>query len=195
MENVGDRIKAFRESRSLTQKDIFQATGGEIKQTSLSAIENNQAKPGFDTLTALLNAYPELSSDWLIRGEGPMYKRGAELTPVSQLPPQVPSEAPAAPGTLRRNREGEGGSYWEAIAQERLARIQNLEQTVERLWGQNTDLLKKPEASADAADLYKTVDEIASEHRFSSVEMPDIARFVPTSRPRPAVHGFRLGVA
>ena len=81
MENIGARIKAFRESRGLTQKDIFQATHGEVKQTSLSAIENNQAKPGFDTLAALLAAYPGLSSDWLLLGAGPMLRDGRALTP------------------------------------------------------------------------------------------------------------------
>ena len=121
MENVGARIKAFRESRNLTQKDIFQATQGEIKQTSLSAIENNQAKPGFDTLTALLNAYPELNSDWLLLGVGPMLKNG-------QLPPPVPSEAKPTPGTLRRNRDDEDGNYWQQIARERGETIELLKQ-------------------------------------------------------------------
>ena len=115
METIGTRIRAFRESRNLTQKDIFQATRGEIKQTTLSAIENGQAKPGFDTLAALLDTYPELSSDWLLRGTGPMLRDGRTLAPVAAplpvatavLPAQAPADTLAQFLTLLSEREAE----------------------------------------------------------------------------------------
>lgn len=99
MQTIGERIRAFRDSRGLTQKEIFLATKEEIKQTTLSAIENGQAKPGFETIAALLNAYQELSADWLIRGSGPMII-GEPAPPQRQEPapaPTGPAYTPAAP--------------------------------------------------------------------------------------------------
>ncbi|MDB5235440.1 MAG: helix-turn-helix protein [Hymenobacter sp.] len=153
MDNVGARIKAFRESHGLTQKDIFQATKGEIKQTSLSAIENNQAKPGFDTLSALLDAYPTLSSDWLLRGTGPMLKDG-------QLPPVVPSEArpykehlPKKPGEATPSEIDFVGSLIRQF-EEQVARYEEREaQWTEREAFYQELLRKKPEGNLIAAGL------------------------------------------
>jgi len=164
METVGERIKAFRDSRGLTQKDIFQATNGEIKQTSLSAIENNQAKPGFDTLAALLAAYPTLSSDWLLRGAGPMLADG-DLPALSRPaahgrahgeartavhPTVQPADKELAAGT-------NVGPYLhdeDPVVQQLLIRIAEKDRIIERqqedieAW---RDAFRKPLASAEAA--------------------------------------------
>ena len=41
------------------------------------------AEPKFSTLEAILKAFPKLSAEWLMRGEGEMYRDGAQSPQVS----------------------------------------------------------------------------------------------------------------
>jgi transcriptional regulator with XRE-family HTH domain len=52
-----------------------------VAQTTLSEYLNNGKIPSFKVVNGILDAYPDVSAEWLLRGEGEMYKT-TELPPV-----------------------------------------------------------------------------------------------------------------
>lgn len=108
MEHIGSRIRVFREEMGLTQIDLFRSTG--IKQTTLSSIESG-TEPKAGIVGAMLAAYPTLSPDWLLTGNGPMLRDERVETPLElpagqparqiQMPVavQAPIERPAVAGS------------------------------------------------------------------------------------------------
>ncbi len=56
---------------------------GYERSSKLYKLLKKEAKPGFDTLDDLLMAWPEVSAEWLMRGEGPMLKGGTMPAPVA----------------------------------------------------------------------------------------------------------------
>ena len=65
--NYGERLKAARSHKGLTQKELGAATNGEVKQASISKIERgDQDFSGFDILLAMaLDVHPK----WLKDGD------------------------------------------------------------------------------------------------------------------------------
>lgn len=64
--------------------------------TSIDSIVKGKTKPSFDLLEAVLEHYPQVSPEWLMRGEGPML-----LT--STTPPKQPVAAEPADGYLQEH--------------------------------------------------------------------------------------------
>jgi|SRR6476661_737507 len=60
----------------------------------LYKLVQNKSKPGYETLMDILDHYPQLSSEWLMRGEGPMLH--------SEAPTQRPAVATAKEDTAKR---------------------------------------------------------------------------------------------
>lgn len=52
-----------------------------VAQTTLSEYLNNGKIPSFKVVNGILEAFPDVSAEWLLRGEGAMYKT-TELPPV-----------------------------------------------------------------------------------------------------------------
>lgn len=52
-----------------------------VAQTTLSEYLNNGKMPSFKVVNGILEAFPDVSAEWLLRGEGAMYKT-TELPPV-----------------------------------------------------------------------------------------------------------------
>ena len=52
-----------------------------VAQTTLSEYLNNGKVPSFKVVNGILEAFPDVSAEWLLRGEGSMYKT-TELPPV-----------------------------------------------------------------------------------------------------------------
>jgi repressor LexA len=81
---VGRRIKEFRQSKGLTQKEFAASLG--IVQGFLSGIEQEKKSPSDTLLIALCNLY-KINEEWLTAGEGEMYRasnRGEETADVSR---------------------------------------------------------------------------------------------------------------
>lgn len=53
--------------------------------TSIESICKGKAKPGFELLETILDAYPNVSADWLMKGEGEMFA-GRAKEPSVDLP-------------------------------------------------------------------------------------------------------------
>ena len=66
------RIEKIMEAENLSS-GIFAGQIG-VQNSTLSHILNNRNKPSLDVLKKILQRFPEISSDWLILGQGPMYR-------------------------------------------------------------------------------------------------------------------------
>jgi len=66
------RIEKIMETENLSS-GIFAGQIG-VQNSTLSHILNNRNKPSLDVLKKILQRFPEISSDWLILGQGPMYR-------------------------------------------------------------------------------------------------------------------------
>lgn len=74
MENIltiKERILSFLESQGIKKVDFFEATG--IQSSNFKG-KNMSSQPGGDMLVKVLTIYPQLSAEWLLRGEGNMLK-------------------------------------------------------------------------------------------------------------------------
>lgn len=97
MENIltiKERILSFLEVSGIKKVDFFEATG--IQSSNFKG-KNMSSQPGGDMLVKVLTLYPEISAEWLMRGEGGMLKVShatlstkQKNTIAHQVPPEVP---------------------------------------------------------------------------------------------------------
>lgn len=74
MENIltiKEKILSFLESQGIKKVDFFEATG--IQSSNFKG-KNMSSQPGGDMIVRVLTIYPNLSAEWLLRGEGDMLK-------------------------------------------------------------------------------------------------------------------------
>ena len=69
---ASQRIKDVIKHYSLTQKKFCETIG--IPQMTLSSLLSRGSKVNSDILESIKNAFPEISADWLLSGEGEMLK-------------------------------------------------------------------------------------------------------------------------
>lgn len=80
------RLKTFIHYTSLTDRAFAQKCG--IAQNTMSYYLSEQRKPSFEAVEKILQSFPELSAEWLIRGEGEMLKleiSSKELERINKL--------------------------------------------------------------------------------------------------------------
>ena len=77
--HVSQRLQQVLDHYQLTARQAAVKMGDE-KSGKIYKLLSGDAKPGFDTLTQMLEVWPELSADWLVMGRGPMV-HGAEQAP------------------------------------------------------------------------------------------------------------------
>lgn len=70
-----DRIKSLISHLGLSTRAFALNCG--IRQNTLSNQLNGMRELSLSTVMAILSAYPEVSSNWLMRGEGDMFKSEA----------------------------------------------------------------------------------------------------------------------
>lgn len=74
MENIltiKEKILSFLESQGIKKVDFFEATG--IQSSNFKG-KNMSSQLGGDMLVKVLTIYPQISAEWLLRGEGNMLK-------------------------------------------------------------------------------------------------------------------------
>lgn len=71
----GSRIAVIRKALKLTQKELSNVT--KYEQGHISRIESNQTIPSFEFVEHLLDAHPEISLDYMIHGEGEVFKQSS----------------------------------------------------------------------------------------------------------------------
>lgn len=68
---IKDKIVAFLRLQNIKKSDFFEATG--IQPSNFKG-KNMLSQPGGDMLVKILTIYPELSAEWLMRGDGEMLR-------------------------------------------------------------------------------------------------------------------------
>lgn len=71
-ENVRTRINEVLRENKITENSI--AAGDSATQSRLNSQLSHGKKITLDTILRILDACPEVSADWLLRGTGEMYK-------------------------------------------------------------------------------------------------------------------------
>ncbi len=74
-----DRIAKIIKSRGLTSAKFAEEIG--VQASGISHILSGRNNPSTELILKILKRFPEISSDWLLLGEGPMYRN--ESTTVS----------------------------------------------------------------------------------------------------------------
>ena len=88
---IKGRILSFIEEKGIKKSDFYEASG--IQSSNFKG-RNLHSQPGGEMLVKILTLYPELSADWLLTGEGSMFKAtyddiSAEPKPIVSYDPNV----------------------------------------------------------------------------------------------------------
>jgi transcriptional regulator with XRE-family HTH domain len=73
------RIKSLMQEFSMSENEFAKALS--MSQSTLNGYTKESRKPSLALAESVLNAFEEVSAEWLLRGEGEMYKT-SELPPV-----------------------------------------------------------------------------------------------------------------
>ena len=84
MENIIARLKEFISNTGLSPRAFALLCG--IKQNTLSRQLSGSNEISFGTITAIANQYPELSLEWLIRGNGAMFIKDSLVNVDNESP-------------------------------------------------------------------------------------------------------------
>lgn len=85
------KLRDLMTSEHLKSGQLAEMLG--INPAGISHILAGRNKPGFDLLQKILRRFPRVNPDWLLLGEGPMYR--ADFAPASELS-ESPAVAPQA---------------------------------------------------------------------------------------------------
>lgn len=108
------RLQQFLAAENISQAQFADAVG--VARASVSHILAGRNKPGFDFISNMARAYPELNLEWLISGKGRMYKDGHAASAPTSYPPEeqffAPLPSPSDPDNPRSlpDPEPEGDS-------------------------------------------------------------------------------------
>lgn len=67
---LNERISEIISTEGLNAKQFAERAG--IKPSTISNMMNGRNNPSLDVMQRILSAFPDISSDWLICGKGPM---------------------------------------------------------------------------------------------------------------------------
>lgn len=90
---INERLIQFIKSNNLSVRDIANVI--QMNENTLSSKIRGDRSVDVDTLLAILSHYAGLSAEWLLRGEGQMYKADADVhknEPASAESEEVPSK-------------------------------------------------------------------------------------------------------
>ncbi|MGB0367991.1 MAG: helix-turn-helix domain-containing protein [Flavobacteriales bacterium] len=76
MEAITERVKKVMEDHSLSSSQMADKIG--VQRSAISHILSGRNKPSLDFILKVLNAFSDVSSDWLLKGE-----KAVDKTPVS----------------------------------------------------------------------------------------------------------------
>ena len=110
-DSIKERIKRIIISKGLTSSKFADIIG--VQRSGISHILSGRNKPGLELLNKILINFPEISGDWLITGEGELYKnRQSKNTQVAkQLFPADEEKSVPKVEELSMNREEDPPVY------------------------------------------------------------------------------------
>ena len=69
---MNDRLQQFLTAENINQAQFADSIG--VARASVSHILAGRNKPGYDFIQNMLKRYPDLNVEWLLTGQGKMYK-------------------------------------------------------------------------------------------------------------------------
>jgi len=93
--HMKDRIRKLMESQNMTQQNFATFIGK--SPATLSSIFNGRTRPTLDIIEAIKNAFPKLSTDWLLFGRGEMYVSDEEKNLQNLTESNQNSQSPTLP--------------------------------------------------------------------------------------------------
>ena len=85
---MNKRLEQFLAAENISQSQFADSIG--VARASVSHILAGRNKPGFDFIESMSRHYPTLNIEWLILGNGKMYK--SAVSPAPEIAPAVHSE-------------------------------------------------------------------------------------------------------
>lgn len=86
-----DRIKKIMESQHMTQQVFAEFTG--VGAATLSGIFNDRTRPTLNVVEQIKKKIPDISTDWLMFGTGPMYLSAGAQSEAAPTPSSTPSSS------------------------------------------------------------------------------------------------------
>ena len=74
--NIGERIKALRTNKGLTQEEFAQAVS--VVRSHISLVEAGKREPSELMIKSIISAFPDISAQWLRTGEGDMFQEASD---------------------------------------------------------------------------------------------------------------------
>lgn len=94
----GQRFTQLIQQLGLTKNAFAQSLGKTA--TVIQHIVDERNKPGYDLMNKIREVYPNVSSDWLLSGEGPMLRDGLQPPPVAAPTEPVPASSGIDPADI-----------------------------------------------------------------------------------------------
>jgi transcriptional regulator with XRE-family HTH domain len=114
MDKLNERFLAAMRHSGLSKTEFAGRLG--VSQGVMSHISSGRNKPGTEMLVSLLQAYPEIAPEWLILGEGSMFR---------------PKEAPLPKDDLKK-KMNELELLVEMNQQALISRLKDLKQLIDK---------------------------------------------------------------
>lgn len=94
MGDINNRIMLIMREKNLNKNSLSKLLG--ISQPALKKIEDNLNAPSFKLLFEILSNFKDISADWLMTGEGPMYvENTTEKAKIDSVPIEIYKESQA----------------------------------------------------------------------------------------------------
>lgn len=160
---MNNRIALVIKAKNITSSQLADELG--VQRSGVSHIMNNRNKPSLEFIQKLLKRYPEISTEWLLFGEGPMMKpftpqeaqNAPLLQPVLKADPPKPilmelftDEDTMTDKEARENGESSPGK-WENQSENQPVESQNLTiETVPEKPSEKTEPIPDPKSDREA---------------------------------------------
>lgn len=113
-----ERILAFLQSENKSYAQFAEEIG--VQPSGISHILSGRNNPSLDFVVKMLHKYNSLSAEWLLFGQGAMYKYASQPTLFDTEPPITYSEEQSFSETTER----ETGAMHSPVGQERASAIE-----------------------------------------------------------------------
>ena len=107
MDSIVERIEIILRSRNLSPSKLADEIG--VQRSGISHIMSGRNKPSLDFILKVLDTYPEISSGWLLKGEGSMDKSEGLIDFEAKDEPAVEERA------MSNRDESQGSSVKKAV--------------------------------------------------------------------------------
>jgi transcriptional regulator with XRE-family HTH domain len=101
MDSIIERIEIIIRSKNLSPSKLADEIG--VQRSGISHIMSGRNKPSLDFILKVLDAYPEINADWLLKGEGEMAESPGLIDFEANDEPETERKGPSKISMLKNN--------------------------------------------------------------------------------------------